>query len=453
MGYWKNFLFIFSFAVLFGLFFAGEASAKEMYVCQSPAADESTAAFTHQETCDANCSTSSCVSHTVSDGILSAYVCKTDRTIIAEDIGACALLCSGSMSGQSSCAQIQISTALPPQAPPGGDTQPPGGNQPPSGNPPGSQQPPSGITPTPNQGIFEPLVTCGKKGPDDCTLCAAFQMVHRIIQFLFYAIMLPLVAIAFIIGGIILLTAAGNEQQITRGKSIVWNTFLGFLVAFAAWIIIGTIIVNISPGIGGIKYSGLKVNWYQFPDCTPGTKPPPELFSGGGGGGTTEPPGDEDDDDTTPPPPGGNCPLGTGSCSPEDLKAPFGDNANAASRICWAESSGRPSECNNSAQCDGKTVVCGLFQINISANPIGGMACNEMFTSNFTTTPGRPPCHFKTDAECKTASGDQFSTCAAFYNACIIAAKNPATNIQAAQSLSNNGTNWGKWVTKACGFN
>lgn len=411
-------------------------STKEVYICQSLTSGEQNIAYTNPQTCDANCSTSSCISHTVSNDATSVFVCTENRTIIAEDSGVCSLLCSGSISGQSSCAQASISVAPPP---PG---QPPGGNQPPSGNPPGSQ-PPSSVTPLPNQGIFEPLVTCGKDGPDDCTLCEAFRMVHRIIQFLFYAIMLPLVTIAFIIGGIILLTAAGNEQQINRGKSIVWNTFLGFLVAFAAWIIISTIIVNISPGIEGIKFpENPNVKWYQFPDCTQGTKPPLDFSPDSGGG--TQPPGDEGDDDTTPPPPpGSTCsPVSSGPCAVSNLQNTcFGNNAENASIICRAESGGVSTKPSGGDKCtgDGKVVSWGLFQINISANKIGGLDCPAAFDHPYSGS----------NKDCRVV--DQ-----GLYLNCVRAAQNATNNIQTACVISRNGTSFNRsdaWQNTATACN
>lgn len=106
------------------------------------------------------------------------------------------------------------------------------------------------------------LVPCGagESGHVPCTTCHAFQLVHNVIQFGFLFILLPATAIAFLIGGVLMLTAGGNETQVTRAKSILWNTIIGILIVFASWVIVNTIINTIASN----QFSG---RWYEFPGC------------------------------------------------------------------------------------------------------------------------------------------------------------------------------------------
>ena len=63
-----------------------------------------------------------------------------------------------------------------------------------------------------------------------------------------------------------MLTAGGNETQVTRAKSILWNTIIGILIAFSSWVIVNTIINTIASD----QFSG---KWYNFPGCSGGTSP------------------------------------------------------------------------------------------------------------------------------------------------------------------------------------
>jgi len=108
-----------------------------------------------------------------------------------------------------------------------------------------------------------PLVKCGTGTTANCTTCNFFELIFRIYDYAFKFLMLPVVVVAFLIGGLLLLTSAGSETKLARGKSILWNTVIGVLIAFTAWVIVNTIIVTLA---GGNK-------WFNFPDCT-GQKSP-----------------------------------------------------------------------------------------------------------------------------------------------------------------------------------
>ncbi|PIR69560.1 MAG: hypothetical protein COU47_02285 [Candidatus Niyogibacteria bacterium CG10_big_fil_rev_8_21_14_0_10_46_36] len=437
------FLFVLVCAAAYGIIFTEHAFAKSVYLCQALASGESNVAYTNPQTCDASCSISACITHTVSDSTQSVYVCDSNRSIIAEDAGACALLCSGSVTNQSSCTRANISTASPPPSLPEGQ-------QPGDGGTGGSAPQPGGAPPAPvttDGGGFAPFVQCalGDADPTQCNLCEAFRTGWRVVQFLFYAIMLPLVAIAFIIGGIILLTAAGNETRITRGKSIVSNTFIGFIIAFAAWLIISTVIVNLALGVGDIQYSdtGTTIKWYQFPDCTSGTEVPLDLSSSGGGGSTSNPPDNDNGNGQQPPPGGSTCsPVSQGVCSVNSLQNTcFGNNAQNASIICQAESAGVAAKPSGSDVCegDGSVVSWGLFQINISANTIGGLDCPSAFDSAYTGS----------NHNCRVVNRD-------LYNQCVAAAQNASSNINKACEISRGGTSFNRsdaWQNTATACN
>jgi hypothetical protein len=87
---------------------------------------------------------------------------------------------------------------------------------------------------------------------------------------------------------------------------------------------------------------------------------------------------------------------------------------------------------------DGSPVSIGLFQINVSANSIGGLNCPSAFSNAYTGS--NPNCTITNQP---------------LYNQCVSAAMNAATNIQKACQLSGNGANfnvWGPATKSACGL-
>ncbi len=161
--------------------------------------------------------------------------------------------------------------------------------------------------------------------------------------------------------------------------------------------------------------------------------------SGGGGGSGGGPQGGGSGG-------GGNGGLSGGSCTPiTDPNSPcsvdnlsntcFDGNAQAASEICHAESGGNPFACGDKTT-SGSPVSCGLYQINLTNHNVGGLDCTSAFDSQYT---GK---HHDVNIVDPT-----------LYNQCVAAAQDPSNNIDAACSISKNGTDWRQWSTGSkCGL-
>jgi hypothetical protein len=89
------------------------------------------------------------------------------------------------------------------------------------------------------------LVPCGREGQPACTWCDLMQLIKNVIDFLMYLV-IPLSVIMIVIGGIIIMTAAGSTQRVSQGKEIVTAALIGLLIALLSWIIIDTILKIIS---------------------------------------------------------------------------------------------------------------------------------------------------------------------------------------------------------------
>lgn len=102
------------------------------------------------------------------------------------------------------------------------------------------------------------LVPCS--GPD-CTVCLLFLGVKNIINFLTLILAMPLAVVILIYGGVMLLTSAGSEDKIKKGKTAIWMAVWGLVIVLAAWLIIDTILkALVEPG-------KLARFWERFSGC------------------------------------------------------------------------------------------------------------------------------------------------------------------------------------------
>ncbi len=92
---------------------------------------------------------------------------------------------------------------------------------------------------------------------DPCTLCDLSILADRFTRFLLFNVMLPIAALMILIGGILILTARDNQQQQTQGKAVLTYAVWGMIIAFAAWLIVTTLLATL-----GYKQGP----WYAFPD-------------------------------------------------------------------------------------------------------------------------------------------------------------------------------------------
>lgn len=143
-----------------------------------------------------------------------------------------------------------------------------------------------------SQGGLVPLNCQGGAGqPCPCTLCDLYELGKRIINFLLYAVSIPIAALAFLYGGVRMLTSQGNPNAITEGKAAITNAVIGLALAFFAWIILSTILTTLGYGISGVTAG----NIFSPLNCHPSANscnrefpavPPPEPIGPPATGGS-----------------------------------------------------------------------------------------------------------------------------------------------------------------------
>ena len=106
-----------------------------------------------------------------------------------------------------------------------------------------------------------PIVPCGTSvNPAECTKCDLFRLFKNIIDFVLVGLMPPVAAILFVWAGFLVLMGGANPGNISQGRTIFWNAFMGVLIISSSWLITNTIIKSLAEE----SITNPNVPWYQF---------------------------------------------------------------------------------------------------------------------------------------------------------------------------------------------
>ena len=106
-------------------------------------------------------------------------------------------------------------------------------------------------------------ITSGANVAQTCTICHIGVLVINFTKILMFAVALPAVALLVAISGIMILTAGGSEQRLTRGKDILTKTIVGIIIVFLAWLAVDTVIKVLT--LGASQFTGTFGPWYELP--------------------------------------------------------------------------------------------------------------------------------------------------------------------------------------------
>jgi len=87
----------------------------------------------------------------------------------------------------------------------------------------------------------EPLVPCDGVNVK-CTWDSIKVMLERILSFIIWKMAIPLSVLALTVGGIIMLTSAGNPGMATLGKKIVYSAIIGVFLSLCSVLIINFVL-------------------------------------------------------------------------------------------------------------------------------------------------------------------------------------------------------------------
>ncbi|EKE18556.1 MAG: hypothetical protein ACD_9C00296G0002 [uncultured bacterium] len=109
------------------------------------------------------------------------------------------------------------------------------------------------------------IIKCGRPGQNMCTLCDLIAGMNNIIQYLM-KIAIGVALLAITIGGVMYVVSAGDTGLADMAKKTITNAAVGFVIIFAAFLIIDTTISY----LGTKEGMGINVtSWGQF-ECAPG---------------------------------------------------------------------------------------------------------------------------------------------------------------------------------------
>lgn len=109
------------------------------------------------------------------------------------------------------------------------------------------------------------LVTCGRPGQQMCTLCDLIAGLNNIIRFIEH-IAIGVGAFAFTIGGVMYVISSGDPGMKKKANDTMWNAVKGFVIIFAAWAIVNTVIMLLGTKTNlGLNITG----WGNF-ECSAG---------------------------------------------------------------------------------------------------------------------------------------------------------------------------------------
>ncbi len=278
---------------------------------------------------------------------------------------------------------------------------------------------------------------------DECTTCGLVTLAQNLIGFaIFLAVVVA--ALMFTYAGALYLFSSSNPGNISKAHGIFWDVLLGLVFVLAAWMVIDVIMK--------VLYGNGPQDWGPWNEVLCGDTSQRDCrvleTTRAGTVGAPSQPG------PTPLPPGGKypgdrgCPApNSGPCALANMSI-FGANAYKAAGICSQESSGGRRIRGDKCVLDGSYASWGIFQINISANPLPGLDCPKAFTARAggkTCVPGPTG---KCSGTYRCAVKDQ-----ELYRKCVAAASDPAVSIQKAYEMSNHGNNWNLWSTnQTCHF-
>lgn len=291
--------------------------------------------------------------------------------------------------------------------------------------------------------FFGPIIPdCGQNNPNALGWGAVLEVVNNIIALLITVLVVFVAPLIIAWAGFLLVAYSVNPAGKERARSLLINLVVGLVIALAAWLIVNTIMIALTPN--SFNVGGVQKTWFQIVtsggasrclDISAQPLPTPTPGSGGSGGISTAPSGSA-----------GACTVpSSGACAELNMRPMFGSAAGQAAQICAAESANgtllEGDRIRAPSPDAGRAVSFGLFQINVSANRIGGLNCPAAFNMQYRGS----------------NTGQIEIIDDALYNQCRTAALDPAQNIATAHqiytSLGNRfGTTAGWTSASRCGI-
>ena len=89
---------------------------------------------------------------------------------------------------------------------------------------------------------------------DPCDFNMVMAFINNAINFLVVILATPLFALIIVYAGWLYLSSGGSSENVTKAKTILKNSIIGYVVALAAWLIVKSILLGL--GFTGPMFLG-----------------------------------------------------------------------------------------------------------------------------------------------------------------------------------------------------
>lgn len=112
----------------------------------------------------------------------------------------------------------------------------------------------------------------------NCTVCDVLNQAVNYAKMIL-GVLSTVVLVMFILGGFYLITSAGNQERLTKGKKIILAAVTGILIVAFAWVGVNTVLAVLMGKNATTIDSETKLSkqisdkpWWQFPYCSTNVK-------------------------------------------------------------------------------------------------------------------------------------------------------------------------------------
>lgn len=109
--------------------------------------------------------------------------------------------------------------------------------------------------------LDEPIVHCGTKASGTpCGVCDLFKLTKRLLDLAFFTLVPLIATLAIVYAGFLLLFSASpfGIGSVSEAQNIFKSVFVGLLTAYAAWLIVNTLVMFFAGDLNQSK------EWYKF---------------------------------------------------------------------------------------------------------------------------------------------------------------------------------------------
>jgi hypothetical protein len=117
-------------------------------------------------------------------------------------------------------------------------------------------------------GIPNPKDAKGNDIPHCVSICDLLATLQNVFFFLLTLALVVIAPLSVLGGALLMITSAGSEERVSKGRSVITGTVLGILFVLSAFLIVNTFMFFLSKLVTPDKGVKLPTKWYAI-TCSP----------------------------------------------------------------------------------------------------------------------------------------------------------------------------------------